>query len=93
MADCVGLFVVSADGAIVAASGSCYSQDAAGDGLSYWWRMEKGGTADCPDLCGSYGYFAGYGKYQGITGAGNWERQGLVADGSVGVWDGTYSMR
>jgi hypothetical protein len=55
--------------------------------------MEKGGTADCPDLCGSYGYFAGYGKYQGITGAGNWERQGLVADGSVGVWDGTYSMR
>lgn len=90
-ADCVGQFIMSGD-QVLAASGACYGRDAEGDGFSYWWRMDKGGTADCPDLCGSFGYFDGYGKYKGITGKGTWVRTSTTPQGGAGTWEGSYSI-
>jgi hypothetical protein len=92
-ADCVGQFLMSADGNPVAASGSCYGKDVDGDGASFWWRMDTAGTADCPTLCGSFGYFAGFGKFAGITGTGTWRVTAPFEEGNLGVWEGSYSMR
>jgi hypothetical protein len=87
LGDCVGQFILSADGTPSAASGSCYSRDGDGDGVSYWWRMDESGTASCPDVCGSFGVFAGYGKYEGLTGTGTWQRTTVFPDGGTGTWD------
>lgn len=90
-ADCVGQFILSGD-EVVSASGVCYGNDAAGSGFSYWWRMDEGGTEECPDLCGSFGYFDGYGKYDGISGKGTWTRTTVTPQGGSGTWEGTYSI-
>ncbi len=92
-ADCVGLFVSSEDGTPIAASGSCYGRDAAGDGVSYWWRRDKVGTADCPNGCGSFGLYAGFGKYSGITGNGTWRVDPAFPDGNMGTWESSYSLK
>lgn len=92
-ADCVGLFLTSPEGNPVSASGSCFGKDAEGDGLSFWWRMDKAGTADCPNLCGSFGYFAGYGKFKSVSGTGTWRVTAPFPDGNLGVWESSFSMR
>ncbi len=89
---CVGKLNLSADGSVVSGNGSCFSSDGDGDGASFWWRMTHGGTDDCPDLCGEWGYFAGDGKFEGIEGVGTWQRTTLFSDGSSGVWDGSYTI-
>lgn len=92
-ADCIGQFLMSAEGNPVSASGSCYGKDADGDGVSYWWRMREAGTAACPNLCGSFGYFSGYGKFKGITGGGTWQVTAPFPEGSLGTWEGSYSIK
>jgi hypothetical protein len=91
-ADCVGQFLSGPDGGMRAASGTCFGHDGKGNGVSYWFRMDAAGTADCPDMCGSYGYFAGYGKYAGIRGQGTWRRESTTATGGHGSWKGTYQL-
>jgi len=91
-ADCVGMYVFSADGAPSSASGSCFGKDADGDGTSYWWRLDKAGTSDCPGLCGSWGYFDGTGKFKGISGNGTFKQSTIFPDGSTGTWKGSYSI-
>jgi len=91
--DCVGRFRTSADGAFISADGMCTSFDAAGDTASFWWRADKSGTADCPDLCGSWGYFNGTGKYKGIVGSGTWVRDTMFPNGSSGTWKGEAKLR
>ena len=94
MADCVGMYRFSADGAVVSASGTCFSTDADGDGSSFWWRLNEQGTSDCPGMCGVWGYYAGYGKFDGISGAGEWQQTTTFPDGSgSGTWKGTYSLK
>ena len=89
---CVGKFNIDSDGSMTAASGSCFSTDADGDGLTFWWRMTGGGTAECPDACGEWGYVAGDGKFSGIQGNGTWERTVLFSDGGAGTWEGSYTL-
>ena len=74
-ADCVGMTMFASSGAATSASGSCYIKDASGNGISMWWRMDEGGTPACPNSCGSWGYFDGYGTFKGISGSGTWKRQ------------------
>jgi len=92
-ADCVGMMLFAKGGAITSASGSCYVKDAAGNGASMWWRMDEAGTADCPAMCGSWGYFDGYGKFKGVSGSGTWKQTSLFPDGNMGTWKGSYSMK
>lgn len=91
--DCVGMTMFAGSGAVTTASGSCYIKDAAGNGVSMWWRMDTAGTADCPMMCGSWGYFDGYGKFKGITGQGTWKQVNMFADGHTGTWTGSYSLK
>ena len=92
-ADCIGQFLVGPDGKTRAASGTCFGHDEAGNGASYWFRMDAAGTAQCPDMCGSFGYFAGYGKYAGIEGEGTWRREATTPTGGHGSWKGTYKLK
>lgn len=91
-ADCAGQFVLSAEGEFLSGNGTCFSRDADGDGVSYWWVVDSAGTEDCPDLCGSFTYYGGYGKYAGVTGSGTWERDALVGGMGMGTWSSSYSM-
>lgn len=92
-ADCVGMMIFTASGAITSASGSCYIKDVAGNGASMWWRMDEAATADCPMICGSWGYFDGYGAFKGISGSGTWKQTSLFADGNMGTWEGSFSLK
>jgi hypothetical protein len=91
--DCVGRFHVSAEEAFISADGMCTSFNSEGETTSFWWRADKANTADCPDLCGSWGYFNGTGKYKGIEGSGTWVRNTLFHNGSSGTWKGTAKLR
>ena len=90
-ADCFGQFPISADGSLDSGSGTCFSKDADQDGFSFWWTADEEGTEACPGLCGSYSYYGGYGKYEGLTGSGSWRRTALIGDSGMGVWTGSYS--
>ncbi len=90
--DCVGKLTVAADGSTAAGNGSCFGVDKDGDGTSFWWRMTKARSADCADICGEWGYFAGDGKFAGIEGGGTWQRRTLFPDGSSGKWTGRYMI-
>lgn len=91
--DCVGRFHTAADGALISGDGMCSGVDPDGNSASFWWRVEKAGTADCPDLCGAWGYFNGTGKYQGIEGSGTWVRDTLFHNGSSGTWKGDAKLK
>ena len=92
-ADCVGQFRV-AKGAAVAGSGSCFVQAMDGQGISMWWEMTAAGTAACPDLCGNWGVYGGYGRFAGLSGGGTWTRNGQFSDGSAsGTWTGTLTKK
>ncbi len=91
-AECASQTVLSADGEVMSGNGTCFSRDADGDGLSYWWVIDSVGTEDCPDLCGSFTYYGGYGKYAGTTGGGTWRRTALVGGMGMGTWSGSYSI-
>jgi hypothetical protein len=91
--DCVGRFHATADDAFISADGMCTSFNAAGDTASFWWRADEANTADCPDLCGSWGYFNGTGKFDGIEGSGSWIRNTLFHNGSSGTWKGAAKLK
>ncbi len=91
--DCVGRFHTTADDAFISADGMCTSFTAQGDTASFWWRADQANTADCPDLCGSWGYFNGTGKYKGIEGSGTWVRNTLFHNGSSGTWKGNAKLK
>jgi hypothetical protein len=70
------------------------SEDASGDGLSFWWKIDEAGTAKCPDICGSYGFVDGNGKFKRVTSSGTWVRTHVFGeDGSSGTFKGTYMMK
>lgn len=91
--DCVGMLRTTGN-AVASASGSCFAQSIDGAGYTMWWEMSEGGTGACPDICGRWGVYGGYGRFAGISGGGTWKRDGLFADGtSSGTWTGTMSMK
>ncbi len=92
-ADCVGMYRITTEGTIGSASGSCFSNDAEGNGSSFWWRLEQQGTPDCAGMCGAWGFYAGFGKFEGISGGGVWQQTSQFPDGGTGIWMGTYSMK
>jgi hypothetical protein len=92
-AECVGALRMNADGAVTSGSGSCFVEAEDGQGFSYWWQVEKAGTADCPELCGVWSYFGGYGRFAGLEGTGTWKVTASFGQaGSMGTWTNTYSM-
>lgn len=92
-AECVGALRMNADGAVTSGSGSCFVQATDGHGFSYWWQVEKAGTEDCPQLCGTWGYFGGYGRLAGLQGKGAWKVTASFGEsGSMGTWTNSYSM-
>ena len=93
VADCVGMYRITPDGTLGSASGSCFSRSASGDGTSYWWRFEKQGTADCPGLCGTWGFYDGFGKFKGISGTGTWQQTADFGDGGMGTWTATTNLK
>jgi len=91
--DCVGLFRV-VKGAAVAGSGSCFVQAMDGHGYTLWWEMTAAATSACPDLCGNWGVYGGYGRFAGLSGGGAWTRNGQFSDGSAsGTWTGTLTKK
>jgi hypothetical protein len=90
--DCVGVSRVDADGGTVSFSGSCFGSDGEGNGFAWWWRQDEAGTESCPTACGSWGYFSGFGKYEGISGSGTWAGTAAYPDGGTGSWKGSYSV-
>lgn len=91
LSDCVGAFRVEADESVTHASGSCMGKDAEGNMLSWWWQMTESGTDSCPDMCGAFGLYGGYGSYEGMTGDGSWIRETNQAEGGTGTWRVAYS--
>ncbi len=91
-ADCVGVFRTDAAGTVTSASGSCFVIDGNGDRTSFWWRQDESQTESCPVACGSWGYFAGDGRYAGISGTGTWVQTTLFAAGGSGTWESNYSI-
>ena len=91
--DCVGRFQMAANDALVSGDGMCTGVDTEGNSASFWWRVDKADTADCPGLCGSWGYFNGTGKFKGIEGAGTWVRDSMFHNGSSGTWRGTAKLK
>lgn len=91
--ECVGALRLNAAGNVTSGSGSCFVKAEDGQGFSYWWQVEKAGTADCPQLCGVWGYFGGYGSFAGLQGTGTWKVTAQFGEsGSMGTWTNTYSM-
>ena len=43
-------------------------------------------------MCGSWGYFAGTGRFKGLQGTGTWQRTNVIGDLSWGTWKNSYSM-
>jgi hypothetical protein len=82
---------MSKEGKVISGSGACLLKTSSGDGVSHAWKFEQAGTADCPDLCGSFSYTDGYGKFAGISGGGNWARTHIFTDGgTAGTFTSTY---
>lgn len=91
--DCVGKLILSKDGKTLSGSGSCFSRDVDGDGMSRWWKVDEAGTTKCPDLCGSFGSFDAFGKYKGMTSSGTWVRTHVFTDGAIGTFKQTYMKK
>ena len=93
MGDCAGLIRI-VDGKPAAASGSCFGQSMDGHGYTLWWQMTEAGTSACPDLCGNWGVYGGYGRFAGLSVMGTWKRSGQFFDGSSsGTWTGSATTR
>lgn len=91
--DCVGQLRMNAKGEVTSGSGMCFGTAPDGHGFSHWWQVEEAGTADCPQLCGTWGYFGGYGRFAGLEGTGTWETTATFGESaSMGTWTNSYSM-
>ena len=84
--DCNGTTVSDADGNTVQGGGFCTLADKDHDAVWIWWAMDADG--------GTWGVFAGAGKYEGATGSGTWEDSELWPDGKVeNNWRGDINLK
>jgi hypothetical protein len=91
---CTSATVAMGDGDTVPNSGFCFNMDAAGNGYSMWWQETDVATASCPVRCGRFGAYAGYGKFEGISGMDTWRAETGLADGTgMGTWELNHTMK
>ncbi len=84
--DCDGKTVFDADGNIVQGGGFCDTVDKDRDAIWFWWAIDADG--------GTWGVFAGTGKYEGATGDGTWEYGEQWADGKFeNNWRGEIILK
>ncbi len=84
--DCDGTTEFDADGNIVQGGGFCTLTDKDHDAYWTWWAMDADG--------GTWGVFAGAGKYEGATGGGTWENSEVWPDGKVeNNWRGDINLK
>lgn len=93
LGDCMGRMILSAEGNMLSGSGMCFLLDHDGDGLNQAWIFEEAGTSACPDMCGSWRIVDGFGKFKGTTGSGTWARTHVFADGTMGTYESTYTLK
>ena len=85
-ADCRGTTESDADGSTVQGGGFCTLADKDHDAVWIWWAMDADG--------GTWGVFAGAGKYEGATGGGTWENSEEWPDGKVeNNWRGEINLK
>jgi len=90
--ECVGLIRVSAEGMTSGGSGSCFTTDGEGSGMTMWWQLTKVGTADCPNICGVWGTYDGYGRFEGTPASGTWSQEADIGKTDSGTWEGKLGM-
>lgn len=88
--DCVGASVLSEDGTPVAVSGWCFLTDTDGDGYFQWWQVDETATPECPIMCGTWGTYNGFGKFENVSASGTFSAVTSFADGSgTGISEAT----
>lgn len=88
--ECVGRMIVSSAGKVVSGHGFCFSDDGAGNGASWSWRVEEAGTPKCPQMCGTFKWLEGYGNTKSATAAGTFMQTQAGKDGGVGTYTVKY---
>ncbi len=84
--DCTGTNEFDADGNTVQSGGVCVTADKDHDAYWLWWAMDADG--------GTWGVFAGTGKYEGATGGGTWEYGEQWPDGKFETnWRGEINLK
>ena len=84
--DCNGTTVSDADGNTVQGGGFCTLADKDHEAVWLWWAIDADG--------GTWGVFAGTGKYEGATGGGTWEFGEQWPDGKVeNNWRGEINLK
>ncbi len=89
--ECIGRMIVSSAGKVLAGSGYCFAQDAAGNGGSWTWKVTEAGTEKCPSVCGTFAWAEGYGSTSKATASGAWRQTHGSKDGGVGTYTLTYT--
>ena len=83
---CNGTTEYDADGDTVQSGGFCTMADKDHDAIWLWWAIDADG--------GTWGVFAGTGKYEGATGDGTWEYGEQWPDGKIqNDWRGEITLR
>lgn len=88
--ECVGRMIMSSSGKVVAGSGFCIAQDAAGNGGSWTWKVSEASTEKCPGVCGTFKWAEGYGTASKVTASGAWTQTHASKDGGVGTYTVSY---
>lgn len=84
--DCNGTTVSDADGTTVQGGGFCTLADKDHEAVWLWWAIDADG--------GTWGVFAGTGKYAGATGGGTWEIDEQWPDGKFeNNWRGEINLK
>jgi len=84
--DCNGTTESDAGGDTVQGGGFCTMADKDHDAIWLWWAIDADG--------GTWGVFAGTGKYEGATGDGTWEYGEQWPDGKIqNNWRGEITLR
>lgn len=84
--DCNGTTEFDADGNTVQAGGFCTLADKDHEAVWVWWAIDGNE--------GTWGVYAGTGKYEGATGGGTWEWGKVWPDGKVdNIWRGEINLR
>ena len=84
--DCHGTTELDADGNTVQAGGFCTLADKDHEAIWVWWAMDGDE--------GTWGVYAGTGKYEGATGGGTWEWGKIWPDGKVdNNWRGEINLK
>jgi hypothetical protein len=88
--ECIGRMIVSSAGKVLSGSGSCFAQDAAGNGGLWTWKVTEAGTDTCPSMCGTFKWVEGYGSTSNATASGAWRQTHVSKDGGIGTYTVTY---